>query len=90
MGLAAPIPMSNFKKERGRDSEDAMLLLQGKLIFSKHDPKILAYTVVFIISSNNGEKTVVLEVTLWEHLIMQTQKLKKPQGTNTHFSHLPD
>lgn len=53
MGLAAPIPMSNFKKERGRDSEDAMLLLQGKLIFSKHDPKILAYTVVFIISSNN-------------------------------------
>lgn len=53
MGLAAPIPMSNFKKERGRDSEEAVLLVQGKLIFRKQEPKPLACTVVFTISSNN-------------------------------------
>lgn len=88
MGLASLIPMPNFKKERGRDSEEPMFLLQGKLIFSKQNPKSLACTVVFTISSNNWGKTVVLELTLWEHLIMQTQKLKKPQGTHTLFSHL--
>lgn len=53
MGLAAPIPMSYFKKERGRDSEEAMLLVQGKLLFRKQEPKPLACTVVFTISSNN-------------------------------------
>lgn len=55
MGLAAPIPipMSHFTKERGRDSEETMLLLQGKLVFSKQDPKSLAHAIVFTISSNN-------------------------------------
>lgn len=89
MGLAALLPTSNFKKERGRDFRGGYTLILGQA-HTEQDPNCLACMVLFTINCSNWEERVVLELTMQEHLIMQTQKLKKPLGTHTEFSHLPD